>query len=146
MGDAGLVTWRMVVAGMMLAACSRDAGVTVSSGYAFAPVSGTSMSAYVTLVNRGRLGDTLVSITSSLGSAAVHQQREMAGMVHMEPAGPIAISPGDSLTLAPGGRHVMLELSSRTPAVGDSVPLTLHLARGGELTIRVPVRAYGDSP
>ena len=46
----------------------------------------------------------------------------------------------------PGGRHVMLELSSRTPAVGDSVPLTLHLARGGELTIRVPVRAYGDSP
>jgi len=26
------------------------------------------------------------------------------------------------------------------------VPLTLHLARGGELTIRVPVRAYGDSP
>jgi copper(I)-binding protein len=146
MGDARLVTWRMMVAGMTLAACSRDAGVTVSSGYAFAPVSGASMAAYVTLVNRGRLGDTLVSLTSPLGSAAVHQQREMAGMVHMEPVGPIAIAPGDSLMLAPGGRHVMLELSSSTPTVGDSVPLTLHLARGGEVTIRIPVRAYGDAP
>ena len=146
MGDTGLVTWRLVVACMTLAGCSRDAGVTVSSGYAFAPVSGASMAAYVTLVDRGRLGDTLISLTSPLGSAAVHQQREMAGMVHMEPVGPIAIAPGDSLTLAPGGQHVMLELSGRTPAVGDSVPLTLHLARGGEVTVRIPVRAYGDTP
>ena len=146
MGGTGLVTWRLVVACMTLAACSRDAGVTVSSGYAFAPVSGASMAAYVTLVDRGRLGDTLISLTSPLGSAALHQQREMAGMVHMEPVGPIAIAPGDSLTLAPGGQHVMLELSGRTPAVGDSVPLTLHLARGGEVTVRIPVRAYGDTP
>ena len=136
----------MVVVGMALTGCARDGGMTVSGGYAFAPVSGASMASYVTVVNRGRRADTLLALASPLGAAAVHEQMEMAGMVHMEPAGPIAIAPGDSLALAPGGRHVMIELAGAPPAVGGSVSLTLQFARGGEVTVRVPVRAYGDAP
>jgi hypothetical protein len=32
------------------------------------------------------------------------------------------------------------------PVPGDSIRLVLRLARAGELTVTIPVRAYGDEP
>ena len=138
---------RLLLVAPLLAACSGTQRVTVSHGFAFAPVSGGTMAAYFTLVNRGRSADTLTAVVSPLASsAAVHEQMSMDGMVHMQPAGPLPIAAGDSVVLAPGGRHLMLELSGAAPAVGDSLPLTLRFARGGEVRVRLPVRAYGDAP
>jgi copper(I)-binding protein len=52
---------------------------------------------------------------------------------------------GDSLVLAPGGLHVMLELTgSNPPQKGDSLPLTLRFRHAGDVTVSLPVRAYGD--
>jgi copper(I)-binding protein len=140
------MTRRLLVAGALLTACAREGGPTVTSGFAFAPVAGAPMAAYFTVVNPARTADTLVSVTSPLGAAAVHRQMEMTGMVHMEAAGPIAIRAGDSLVLAPGDRHVMLDLTGTAPAAGDTLALTLHFARAGDVTARLPVRAYGDAP
>lgn len=138
---------RFLPAALLLVACSGTRGVTVSHGFAYAPVSGGTMAAYFTLVNRGRMSDTLTAVSSPrASSAAVHEQTTMDGMVHMQPAGPLPIAAGDSVVLAPGGRHLMLELSGGAPAVGDSLPLTLRFARSGEVHVRLPVRAYGDAP
>jgi copper(I)-binding protein len=137
----------------LLAACgTAGAGalgtagdIEVPHGFAFAPRSNPQMAAYVTVLNHGRMPDTLYAITSPLAAhAMVHRQSLEGGMVQMAPTGPLAIAPGDSLVLAPGGLHVMLELSGGEPEKGDSLPITLRFSRSGDVTIKLPVRAYGD--
>lgn len=138
---------------LLLAACGKAgtgalgaAGdIEVPHGFAFAPTSNPQMAAYFTALNHGRAPDTLLAVSSPLAThAMVHQQSLEGGMVHMAPTGPLAIAPGDSLVLAPGGLHVMLELSGGEPEKGDSLPLTLRFSRSGDVTIMLPVRAYGD--
>jgi copper(I)-binding protein len=138
---------------LLLAACGKaGAGalgaagdIEVSHGFAFAPKSNPQMAAYFTALNHGRVPDTLVAVSSPLAAhAMVHRQSLEGGMVQMAPAGPLALAPGDSLVLAPGGLHVMLELSGGEPEKGDSLPLTLRFARAGDVTVLLPVRAYGD--
>ena len=142
------MTVRLIALLAFITACARtDAGLAVSRGFAFRPVTGSAMAAYATIVNRGAAADTLSAIASpEATAAAVHRSMEMEGMVHMEPVGPLAIAPGDSLVLEPGGLHAMLQLSGTAPAVGDSITLVLRFARAGERTARLPVLTYGEMP
>jgi len=145
--------WMVLLAGA-LAACGRSSrtglgsagDVEVVSGFAYAPKSNAQMAAYFTAVNHGRTADTLYALQSTRASIAmVHRQDPSSGVVRMEPTGPLAIAPGDSLVLAPGGLHVMLELTgSNPPRKGDSLPLTLRFSHAGSLTVTLPVKAYED--
>jgi copper(I)-binding protein len=147
------VIQRVVLATILLAGCSNTGAgalgaggdIEVPRGFAFAPTSNAPMAAYFTAVNGGRTPDTLVAVVSSRASSAtVHRQRLENGMMHMDATGPLVIAPGDSLVLAPGGLHVMLELSGAEPTQGDSLQVTLRFARAGDVLVTLPVRAYGD--
>jgi periplasmic copper chaperone A len=150
------VTRGVLAATLLLAACGTRSSTTtlgasgdidVSRGFAYEPDGSPHMAAYFTAHNRGSTADTLDDVSSPLAaSASVHAQRLEGGMRKMVPAGPLAIAPGDSIALAPGGLHVMLELSAGGPAKGDSLPLTLRFRHNGDVTVTLPVRAYGDEP
>lgn len=146
----------LLAAGLVLAACGTRSGTTtlgsagdidVPRGFAYEPDGSPHMAAYFTARNHGSSADTLDDVRSPLAaSAMVHGQRLEGGMVKMVPAEPLVIAPGDSIVLAPGGLHAMLELSAGGPAKGDSLPLTLQFRHAGEVTVTLPVRAYGDEP
>jgi copper(I)-binding protein len=146
----------LLAAGLVLAACGTRSGSTtlgsagdidVPRGFAYESSGSPHMAAYFTARNHGNTADTLDEVRSPLAAGAMlHAQRLENGMVKMLPAGPLAIAPGDSLVLAPGGLHVMLELSAGGPAKGDSLPLTLQFRHAGDVTVTLPVRAYGDEP
>jgi len=143
-----------VLAAAVLAGCGRSGGAGLGSagdlevvrGFAYAPKSNSQMAAYVTIVNHGRTADTLYELHSARASMAmVHRQDPSTGVVRMEPTGPLAIAPGDSLVLAPGGLHVMLDITgTNPPQKGDSLPLTLRFSHAGPLTVALPVKAYED--
>jgi copper(I)-binding protein len=148
---------RPLAAALLLAACGTRSTATTSlgaagdidvpRGFAYEPDGSPHMAAYFTARNHGRTADTLDDVRSPLAAGAtVHGQRLEGGMVKMVPAGPLVIAPGDSIVLAPGGLHVMLELSAGGPAKGDSLPLTLRFRHSGDVTVTLPVRAYGDEP
>lgn len=145
----------VLAAALLLTACgARSSSTTtlgasgdidVSRGFAYEPDGSPHMAAYFTARNHGSTADTLDDVRSPLAaSASFHAQRPEGGMMKMVPAGPLAIAPGDSIVLAPGGLHVMLELSAGGPAKGDSLPLTLRFRHNGDVTVTLPVRAYGD--
>jgi copper(I)-binding protein len=146
----------LLAAALLLAACGTRRSTTtlgasgdidVPRGFAYEPGGSPHMAAYFTARNHGSAADTLDDVRSSLAaSASVHAQRMEGGMMKMVPAGPLAVAPGDSIVLAPGGLHVMLELSAGGPAKGDSLPLTLRFRQNGDVTVMLPVRAYGDEP
>ena len=148
---------RPLAAALLLAACGTRSTATTSlgaagdidvpRGFAYEPDGSPHMAAYFTARNHGRTADTLDDVRSPLAAGAtVHGQRLEGGMVKMVPAGPLVIAPGDSIVLAPGGLHVMLELSAGGPSKGDSLPLTLRFRHSGDVTVTLPVRAYGDEP
>lgn len=62
------------------------------------------------------------------------QMRELQGGLH--------IPAGGSVTLEPGGRHVMLMGLTRALRPGDQVTLTLHTQGHGDVTVTAPVKAF----
>ena len=96
---------------------------------------------YVTIVNRGREPDALVSATAD-GAASVemHETRNMSGMMMMEPVRKIAVPPAARVELKPGGYHLMLIGLKQALSPGQTVTLTLVFERAGPMTARAAVK------
>jgi protein SCO1 len=120
-------------------------GIRVLDAYAPEPAAGGSMAVYLTLLNTGGTADTLVGLAANLaGRASLHETRHMEGMEHMSPVSAIALPPGDTVRLEPGGRHGMLEELSSTPRAGDTLQVILRFALAGALVVPTRVVRYAD--
>lgn len=97
--------------------------------------------AYGTITNNGTEPDTLVAIVSTVAPAIeVHQMVEQEGIMRMRGMKwPIIIEPGDSLTMVPGGTHLMLMELHQSLKLGDSITLHLRFAQAGEREIRFKI-------
>jgi copper(I)-binding protein len=130
---------------VMAAACApteTPRGRTVTAAWARAADSGATGGAYLTIVNHDSVTVELVAVATALAaSAEVHESMQHDGMSHMMPRASVAIGARDSLVMAPGGLHVMLNQLTRALAAGDSVPLTVRFSNGDSVLVRVPVRA-----
>jgi copper(I)-binding protein len=58
-----------------------------------------------------------------------------------EVEGGIPVPAGESVTLEPGGLHVMLMGLSKPLAEGETAPLTLRFESGAEIAVDAPIRA-----
>ena len=92
--------------------------------------------AYFTMTNGSTKADYLISVTSPLAQGVVlHAHRMVGNVMQMVPALGIAIPPGQTVALKPGGRHVML-IGLTTPLKdGDKIPLTLSFKNSGSVQI-----------
>jgi periplasmic copper chaperone A len=101
--------------------------------------------AYFTLRNAGGEPAVLVGLDCPLAAAAMlHESSVVAGESRMRMIERLTIPPGHSVTLKPGGLHVMLHEISSPLAVGQRVPLVLHFAGGQELHVEATVRPLGS--
>jgi hypothetical protein len=57
----------------------------------------------------------------------------------------LAVPPGERVTLAPGGYHLMLHGLRHAVAAGDTLTLRLRFSGAGELVVRVPVLRYSEA-
>ena len=66
------------------------------------------------------------------------------GVMTMRPVqGGLSIPPGRSITLAPGGLHIMLMELKAPFKEGDKVPLTLQFEKAGTVDVMLDVQAMG---
>jgi len=132
----------------MLIGCDRgpaladQGGIRVESGYGY-PAAGDVSAAYLRIRNRGGSEDTLSGVTSPQ-SHHVMLMTTTAGQ--MTGLATVTIPPGQSVTMAPGAMHLMLEGVGPELGVGDSLELVLRFSRAGELPIVVPIVRYGEMP
>jgi periplasmic copper chaperone A len=125
--------------------------ITVSGAYVRQPASPDVVAAYLTMTNNGSQPDTLVAIaTGDAKTAALH---DVPGLTpagssgssgtsgEHTPTGPLTLAPGQTLTLAPGRGHIMLENPAKALKAGDQVFLTLIFQRSGQLLVTAPVIA-----
>ena len=97
--------------------------------------------AYMKLHNGGTRGVRVTGVRSALAaSATIHETQLVDGVSTMRPHEPLAIAPGESVALAPGGLHVMLHDLTHPLALDEQVPLELLLEGGGRVEVRARVR------
>lgn len=125
-----------------------EGSITISDAYARAmPPRAPSAGGYLTLTNSGSVDDALLMITSPLAEdVQVHETIMENDMMQMGPiAGDLAIPAGQSVTLEPGGMHLMFLGVSAPFTEGDEVPVTLHFEHAGMVEVALPVGPIGAS-
>lgn len=97
---------------------------------------------YAVIHNAARQRDRLDRVAYDLAAAAeIHESTAMPGMsMGMRPVRSIPIEPGATLRLAPGGYHIMLIDLKGPLRAGRRVPVRLHFAHAGWITVRSEVR------
>jgi len=95
---------------------------------------------YLTLTNRGKTPDTLLSVSSPVAeSVEIHETRMVDGMARMRPRADLTLAPGSTVKLEPNGIHLML-VGLRSPLkAGGTLPLTLEFRGAGRITIEARV-------
>jgi copper(I)-binding protein len=97
---------------------------------------------YLTVTNSGHAPDTLVGASSPEAAALELHESSMAGGVMRMRAVPegLAIAPGQTVKLEPGGYHFMFIGPKKPFAVGDHIPATLRFRRAGTVKVEFEVQ------
>jgi periplasmic copper chaperone A len=100
---------------------------------------------YLTIENKGATADRLVSGSGDVaGRVEVHEMAMDRGVMTMRPLDKgLAIDPGKTVKLAPGGHHLMLMDLKSPLKQGDKVPLTLQFEKAGKVNVLLDVQGVG---
>lgn len=134
----------LVLCAGALAACGDGDEPAVVIDNARARFTTTDVGAVYFDVRVTGAGDALVAAAAEIAEdAQLHEIATVDGSAMMrEVAGGIAIAPGGSVSLRPGGYHVMLLGVAEPPAPGETFALTLEFERAGRVTVDVAVEAF----
>lgn len=116
-------------------AAPRACAIEVTQAWSRPAAAGTNGAGFMTLTNHGKTADTLVSIeTKAATQVQMHQTSMANGVMSMKrlEAG-LALSPGQTVTFAPGGYHLMLIGLTRASRAGDKLAATLVFSSGARI-------------
>ena len=106
-----------------------------------APPGASVQAAYMQLHNGGTASLTVTAATSpAFASVELHRTVHEGPMARMEKLPGLPLAPGESVSLAPGGLHLMLIAPRQPLSEGETVPLELHLDSGAAVSIEAVVR------
>jgi copper(I)-binding protein len=105
------------------------------------PTGAPTAEAFITVTNRGKTPDSLLGGASVVVKAIEpHTMSMTGGVMRMRLAsGGFVIPPGGTLTLAPGGDHLMMVAPKRPLKAGDRIPATLRFAHAGAIHVEFVV-------
>ena len=100
---------------------------------------------YLTIENKGATPDKPIGGSSrAAGKVEVHETAMNNGVATMRPVkGGLSIPPGQSVTLAPGGYHLMMTELTGPLKKGDKVPGTLTFKKAGDIKVTFDVQDVG---
>lgn len=92
---------------------------------------------YMTITNTGSAPDRLLEVRADFPRVTLHgTETDAQGVTRMIPVEGIEIAPGEKVTLAPGGMHVMfMGLDGDPFEEGERIPATLVFDRAGEIAV-----------
>jgi copper(I)-binding protein len=105
------------------------------------PAAGGNGAVFFRLVNTGNEADQLIGGESPVaGSVEVHKTTMEEGVMRMEHIPGLELPANGEFLLEPGGYHVMLVGVNTSLALGDTLPITLHFEKSGEIQMEVQMR------
>ena len=141
-----LVVW-LCAALLAAASASHAMPVTFENAWVRAPVPGQTVAAgYCDIVNQG---DQALSIVRFAGPVRVemHETTHQDGMARMRPLARLPIAANATLSLQPGGKHLMLfGLDAALGEAAGQITLRALFANGEEISVVFAVHAFGGGP
>ncbi|PSJ41489.1 hypothetical protein C7I36_10125 [Zobellella taiwanensis] len=128
--------------GLVLLSGAGWAQVGVSEGYVRAtPPMGPNTAAFMRLQNSGEQERALVAVLSPQAEKVeLHTVLEQDGVMQMREVERIAVPAGETVSLQPGGLHIMLLGVKQPLAEGDEVSLELRWDNGDTEQLTLPVK------
>ncbi|HTO64174.1 MAG TPA: copper chaperone PCu(A)C [Bradyrhizobium sp.] len=133
-------------AGPVLADDIKAGDLVISQPWSRATPGGAKVGGgYLTIENKGGAPDRLVAATADIaGKVEIHEMAVKDGVMVMRPLEKgLAIEPGKTVKLAPGGYHVMLMDLKGPLKQGDKVPATLEFEKAGKVAVSFDVQGVG---
>jgi len=132
-----------VFIGLITVAVAQTGSIQIDNPWARASV-GKTGAIYLTIKNTGGTDDRLMSATTpAADQAQLHIEINDNGIMKMRPLSAIDVKGNSTVTLAPGGMHVMLVGLKQPLKEGQSFPLTLSFAKAGKIDVTVKVMKAG---
>lgn len=140
-----------VLAAFALAACGAPQsheehngahqGLHIEDGWATPTPGGVNISAgYLTIVNDGDSADALTAASSTRAASVDLHEMSMSGAVmQMRPVASVQIPAHASVTLNPGGTHLMFNGVTAPFADGERIPVQLTFEHAGSVAAELPV-------
>jgi copper(I)-binding protein len=100
---------------------------------------------YLSITNNGTTSDRLVGGSTPVAKAfELHQMSNENGVMKMRAVeGGLEIKPGETVTLKPGGYHIMFVGLSKPLTEGERVSATLEFAKAGKVQVEFAVESMG---
>ena len=127
-------------------AAEYDAGpIHVANPWARATARpGMTGGGFMAITNRGTAPDRLTAMTcADAKSTELHRTVMQDGVMKMLPVDGLPLPPGQTVTLAPGGYHLMLIGLAKALNQGQATTCTLHFAHAGAMIIQLAVQSAG---
>ena len=128
-------------------AADYDVGsIHITQPWARATPKGASSGAgYLTVTNTGSAPDRLTCAgTDAAAQCQIHTMSMENGVMKMRPLeGGLEIKPGETVTLKPGGDHMMFVKLKHPLETGKTVEATLQFENAGTVKVELPVVATG---
>jgi periplasmic copper chaperone A len=118
----------------------------ISQPWARATPKGASAGAgYMTITNKGTTPDRVSCVSDDASAQCqIHSMTMTDGVMKMRPVeGGLEIKPGETVTLAPGGFHIMFVDLKHPLAQGQAVKATLKFDHAGTVDVTYPIAAIG---
>jgi hypothetical protein len=118
-------------------AASAESAISVTEARAF-ETAPTAMAGggFLQITNAGTIDDTLIAVLADFPRVELHTsefENDVARMVHLDA---IPVPAGETVTLEPGGMHVMfMGLQGKPLTEGDTISATLVFEQAGEVPV-----------
>ena len=145
---AGLLAFSVIalLAGPAVAADYKIGSLDITQPWARATPKGASTgAAYMTVTNTGSTAARLsCASTTAAATCQIHEMAMNNGVMRMRPVeGGLQVKPGQTVTLKPGGYHIMLEGLKDPLKAGEKVEATLTSSDGASVKVEFPIAAIG---
>jgi len=139
--------WTIAVAACLATQATWAANISVSEAWARTTMPGQPVSgAYMQI--RSDADARLVGVSSpAVPRVEVHEMKMDGDVMRMREVKAIELPKGKTVSLQPGGFHIMLMNLQKPIAAGDVIPLTLVVESGGKrqtVEVKVEARAMGS--
>jgi copper(I)-binding protein len=129
------------------AASFKAGDLTIDSPWARASPKGAEVGAgYFAIENHGATDDRLTGVAADFATPQLHEMTMNGGVMEMrEIVGGLVIPARKTVTLAPGGSHLMFLNLKHPLARGETVKATFTFEHAGTVTVEFPVLGVGSS-
>jgi len=131
---------------LYVAACSSGDPIAVTDAWVRMPAPGMGVAAgYFNITNRGPVPVDLVDArTDTAESVQMHAESHAGDMMQMRRLSAVTLPPGETVSFAPGGTHLML--LGFTAVTSPAIPITLRFSDGSQRVVEFETRALTGAP